>query len=291
MNKSGCLGAILMTAALAIAPCVALSQDSDAMMLKVCEQGVEGCGLWTFLNNGGQTGTGEWEGDELAGVSYTINQNTKTIVIQRNDTRGPFAGLHATYTGTIDKDGLSGSFVKTQPGHSDNQTGHWFASAPPPTPLPHEIHFCGANCFTLTWKSDHYSITSPEPPGFTSTWMVERFTRFAVVLRRHDSPTPYNPNGLNITYRAQITGNGESLVNVTEDLPNGGRGPNPAIRAAWGAHLDTVPGSNEDRDARHWVQPTTATACDFKCVLSWADNAVTTLELVNRLSKLSSSSN
>ena len=270
-------------------------QDSDAIMLKVCEQGDNSCGLWTFLKGGWNAGIGEWSGGEVASISYTFDSKTNTFVFRRADTRGPFAGQRVIYTGTLDKDGLSGSFVKTQSGHSDSQSGHWFASAAPPVPIPEVIHFCGANCFTLAWRDGHFiNPFAVKNPNGNGIWTVEKFTRFSVVLHRHDPYDPSNPrstpSGWNVTYRAQLSVDGENLINVTEDTPTGDRWPNPGIRAAWGSHIKDVPGSNQERDALHW-QPTTAPPCDVKCVIGWADDVVTTLEILNRFAKLSSPNN
>lgn len=115
--------------------------------------------------------------------------------------------------------------------------------------LPSVIHFCGGNCTTLEWKQGHYVSTTKnggEPPGFSSTWTVEAFTRESVILHRHDSPNPSNPNGLNgwdVTYAGEIAREGNRLINITL---NGSH--KNAARFAWGSALDTVPGSNEERD-------------------------------------------
>lgn len=261
--------------------------DSDPITLKVCVQGEDSCAIWTFLQGSQHLGTGQWNNGEIASLHYTISGNT--IIFDRADTMGPYAGLSATYTGTIDKDGFSGSFTAKLPGHSESQTGHWFGSPAPPVLIPEVIHFCGANCFTLTWRENHYSMTSPrnswEPPDYTSTWTVEKFTRTSVIWHRHDSANPANslhPNGWDTTYKGQIAGNGDVLVNITEDGM-----PNNKIRVAWGADLDTVPGTNAERDQRNWqLAPTPA--CDVSCLIQWGNTIMDGAELVKRFINLTS---
>jgi hypothetical protein len=117
--------------------------------------------------------------------------------------------------------------------------------------LPTVMHMSAANCATLELRDGHYLLTTKhawEPPDFSSIWTVVAFTRKLVVFRRHDSPNPANPAGLNgwdVTYTGQISADGNSLVNITE---NGA--PAPYMHLAWGSALDSVPGSNEERDRR-----------------------------------------
>jgi hypothetical protein len=110
------------------------------------------------------------------------------------------------------------------------------AAGPDPTP-PLFIHFCWTNCFTLQRSHGLYTRVD----GSDETWSIERFTPESVVLTRHDAPAGWNGFSAAVTYAGQVS-NGQ-LLNVTVD----GK-PVPAIRAAWGSALDTLPADNAERD-------------------------------------------
>jgi Sel1 repeat len=117
--------------------------------------------------------------------------------------------------------------------------------------LPSVIHMSAANCATMVLRDGHYEFAARnpwEPEDFTSVWTVLAFTKQLVVFHRHDSRNPANraaPNGWDVTYTAQISADGNTLVNVTE---NGVPAAN--LHFAWGSALDSVPGSNAERDRR-----------------------------------------
>ncbi len=106
------------------------------------------------------------------------------------------------------------------------------AEGPPPV-----LHFCWTNCFTLTLENGRYVRAD----GSDETWSIERFTSTAVVLRRHDTPAAWNGFSADVTYQGQVAN--ERLINATI---NGNAVPD--IKMAWGAALDTLPGSNAQRD-------------------------------------------
>ncbi len=108
---------------------------------------------------------------------------------------------------------------------------------------PGLIHFCWTNCFTLRFEHGLYRRTD----GSEETWSVERFTSRSVILRRHDAPADWNGFSSDVTYQGQALD--ERLTNVTV---NGH--PVPDIALAWGAALDTLPGSNAERDQRLKMQ-------------------------------------
>jgi hypothetical protein len=125
----------------------------------------------------------------------------------------------------------------SSPAPAQNRPG-----GPAPYHLPSVMHFCALNCMTLEWRGRYYLVTSklgPDPRS-RSAWEVERFDAGAVILHRHDFPSGYSP-----TYRARISPEGDRLVDIVAD----GR-PNPAIQITWGAALNTIPGSNEERDRK-----------------------------------------
>jgi len=104
---------------------------------------------------------------------------------------------------------------------------------------PHEMHFCWTNCFTLTFANGIYSRTD----GSDETWTVERFTSAAVVLHRHDVPAAWNGFSADVVYQGQVSN--DQLISITV---NGN--PVPDINLAWGFALETLPGSNAERDRR-----------------------------------------
>jgi Domain of unknown function (DUF4124)/WXXGXW repeat (2 copies) len=102
---------------------------------------------------------------------------------------------------------------------------------------PQVIHFCWTNCFTLDFDNGLYRRAD----GSDETWTVERFTSTSVVLRRHDAPAAWNGFSADVVYEGQVS-NGR-LINITI----AGK-PASGVDAAWGIALNTLPGSNAERD-------------------------------------------
>jgi YXWGXW repeat-containing protein len=103
---------------------------------------------------------------------------------------------------------------------------------------PHELHFCWTNCFTLTLDHGIYRRAD----GTDESWTVETFTPQAIVLHRHDAPADWNGHSQDVVYAGQVAN--DRLIGVTV---NGT--PTSGIDASWGAALNTLPGSNAERDA------------------------------------------
>jgi len=167
-------------------------------------------------------------------------------VIRRADSTGSSAGLTAVYTGTRHGDRVGGEFTSSWPGHWENKSGNWYATVESPISPPEVMHFCAKNCFTLQWQNGRYvSVTRYSWCPNTSIWTIEGFTRGSVLLHRRDSPCALIPNGLDIVYAGRISNEGNSLifstVNGSPDVAD--------LRLAWGSALNTVPGSNEERDS------------------------------------------
>jgi hypothetical protein len=108
---------------------------------------------------------------------------------------------------------------------------------------PRVIHFCWTNCFTLELDNGAYRRVD----GTDETWTVERFTPASFLLHRHDAPAAWNGFSADVAYEGRIES--EQLFNVTV----GGRPVND-IQAAWGGALETLPGSNAERDQRNAPQ-------------------------------------
>lgn len=102
---------------------------------------------------------------------------------------------------------------------------------------PALLHFCWTNCFTLTLDGTVYRRAD----GTEETWSIERFTRTSVVLHRHDPPQAWNGFSADVVYAGRVADG--RLVDVTV----AGK-PVGSIQAAWGLALQTLPGSNEERD-------------------------------------------
>jgi hypothetical protein len=213
----------------------AKARAATPVTMTECE-GVNNCATWTFL---GAQGNGQWPSGEVANLSVE-RYDDNSVVIRRADSTGSSAGLTAVYTGTRHGDRVGGDFTSSWPGHWDNKAGNWYATVEAAISRPTVMHFCAANCFTLTWDGGRYvnSTGFDWNPDFRSIWTVDVFTRESVVLRRTDT----GKFPLTAVYRGQISKEGNRLVNATWN------GDHSDFKLAWGTALNTVPGSNEERD-------------------------------------------
>jgi hypothetical protein len=109
---------------------------------------------------------------------------------------------------------------------------------------PPELHFCWTNCFTLVLDNGAYRRAD----GTDESWTVESFSAKAVVLHRHDAPANWNGHSQDVVYAGQVSN--DRLIGVTV---NGN--PVSGIDASWGAALNTLPGSNAERDSRSTANP------------------------------------
>jgi len=117
------------------------------------------------------------------------------------------------------------------------------AQAPPSSStvaaLPPVMHFCAFNCMTLTLKNGQYITTAPDGATVTVNWTVESFSADSVIIHRKDS------TGFTAVFRGRISNDGSWLSNVTM---NGA--PAPGALFTWGNALNSIPGSNAERDKR-----------------------------------------
>jgi hypothetical protein len=104
---------------------------------------------------------------------------------------------------------------------------------------PVELHFCWTNCFTLILDNGVYHRAD----GTAETWTVETFSPDAIVLHRHDAPADWNGYSEDVVYAGQVAN--DRLIDVTVN----GK-PTSGIDASWGAALDTLPGSDAERDGK-----------------------------------------
>ena len=121
-------------------------------------------------------------------------------------------------------------------------TGPAWLRADAQTP-PDLIHFCWTNCFSLSYGNGFYTRTD----GTDETWTVERFSSTSVILHRHSVPAAWNGFSADVTYQGQVSN--DRLIDITVS----GRTV-PDIKVAWGAALDTLPGSNAERDQGNVAQ-------------------------------------
>jgi Domain of unknown function (DUF4124)/WXXGXW repeat (2 copies) len=110
---------------------------------------------------------------------------------------------------------------------------------------PAQLHFCWTNCFTLVLDNGVYRRTD----GTDESWTVETFSDKDIVLHRHDAPADWNGFSQDVVYAGQVSN--DRLIGVTLN----GK-PVSGIDASWGTALNTLPGSNAERDAT--VSSTTA---------------------------------
>ncbi len=116
-----------------------------------------------------------------------------------------------------------------------------------PDALPHELHFCWTNCFTLILDNGTYRRID----GTDETWTVETFSPAAIVLHRHDAPADWNGYSQDVVYSGQVAN--DRLVGVKVN----GK-PTSGVDASWGSALNTLPGSNAERDATSTATPNSA---------------------------------
>jgi len=120
--------------------------------------------------------------------------------------------------------------------HADPATAQLSVIAlPGPHSPPDEMHVCGTkNCFTLKLDNGSYRRVD----GADDTWTIETFSTTAVVLRRHGAASA----NADVTYSGDVAN--DRLINVkVNGIPTGG------FDASWGTALNTLPGTNAERDA------------------------------------------
>ena len=115
---------------------------------------------------------------------------------------------------------------------------------------PKLMHWCAQHCSTWVWVGDRYvGQGTPHPEKSPQCGVtVERFTSESVILHRTDC-TPY-PGKAVLT--GKLSPDGNSVVNGVIRWtyhPCCGLGSG-TFTAAWGAALDSVPGSDQERAAR-----------------------------------------
>ena len=103
---------------------------------------------------------------------------------------------------------------------------------------PRELHFCWANCFTLSLHDGIYHRVD----GTDETWTIETFTAKTVVLHRHVVSTTGGAVASDVVFAGGVAN--DRLVGVTVNGKATG-----GIDASWGMALNTLPGSNAERDA------------------------------------------
>lgn len=210
-----------------------------------CE-GINNCATWTFL--GGQ-GNGQWPTGEIANLSVQ-SSDANTVVIRRADSTGAEAGLTAVYKGTRHDDHVGGEFTSSWPGHWESKSGNWYATVEKQLQSPTtDMHFCGGNCFTLHYENGRYVAGQ-------GIWSFTRFTRESVILFRQEPDTPWAASigwpGGKVVYKGHLSNDLDSMIIESE---NGGTKNIEKLKLAWGPALNTVPGSNEERERMQGSQP------------------------------------
>lgn len=112
---------------------------------------------------------------------------------------------------------------------------------------PRQLHFCWTNCFTLVLDNGVYRRVD----GTEETWTVETFSSDAIVLHRHDAPADWNEHSEDVVYAGHVSN--DRLIDVTVN----GK-PTSGIDASWGTALNTLPGSNAERDTKTVANPGSA---------------------------------
>jgi len=225
------------------------SKPKTAVPVTMTEcEGTNNCATWTFL---GSQGNGQWPSGEVANLSVE-RYDANSVVIRRADSTGASAGLTAVYTGTRHDDRVGGEYTSSWPGHWDSKSGNWYGTVERnPIRPPSVMHICLANCGTWTldkgtpFDKPHYGSVASG-----SIVVVESWTRQSVLMNRTD----YNVPGAAVL-KGKLSSDGNSIVDGTITWtyhPCCGTGSGP-FTAAWGPAINTVPGSNAERD--HGVPP------------------------------------
>jgi hypothetical protein len=111
---------------------------------------------------------------------------------------------------------------------------------------PMVMHWCAQHCTTLRWNNGHYG-------GGESTWVVEQWSRAGIVIRRTDI-RPY-PGVAVLTGMLSADGNhieGGTIRWTYHPCCGLSAG---SFQAAWGAAINTVPGSDQERAQAGQRQP------------------------------------
>jgi len=128
--------------------------------------------------------------------------------------------------------------LKATPAQSPN----WQTAGKTSSTIPSVMHWCSQHCSTLVWRNGQFCGAD----GCRDSMLtVESFTRESVIMRRTD----YRPYPGIAALTGQISADGNSIVNGIINWtyhPCCGTGAG-TYQAAWGAALDTVPGSDADR--------------------------------------------
>ena len=226
------------------------SQAAVPVTMTECE-GTNNCATWTFL--GGQ-GNGQWPSGEIANLNVERYDND-SVVIRRADSTGSSAGLTAVYTGTRHGDRVGGEFTSSWPGHWNSMSGNWYAKVERnPVSPPSVMHICLANC--QTWTLDKGPPFDKPHYGSVAAGhivIVDKWTRESVVMNRTD----YGDVPGTAVLIGKLSSDGNSMVegNITWTWhPCCGTASGP-YTAAWGPAINTVPGSNAERDRGKPPQP------------------------------------
>jgi hypothetical protein len=251
MTRTYSLG-ISVSVVLAILALTAVSHSQTAqskpktavpVTMTECE-GTNNCATWTFL---GAQGNGQWPSGEVANLSVE-RYDANSVVIRRADSTGASAGLTAVYTGTRHDDRVGGEYTSSWPGHWNSKSGNWYGTVERnPTGPPSVMHICLANC--QTWNLDKGPPFNKPHYGSAASGVlitVDSWTRESVVMNRTDSGSV--PGTAILT--GKLSSDGNSMVNgniawIWHPCCGTGSGP---FTAAWGPAINTVPGSNAERD-------------------------------------------
>ncbi len=128
-----------------------------------------------------------------------------------------------------------------------------------PLSPPRELHFCWTNCFTLTLEDGVYRRID----GTEESWTVQTFSTEDIVLHRHDAPAAWNGYSQDVVYAGHVSN--DRLMGVTV---NGS--PVSGIEASWGSALNTLPGSNAERDAGNAGKPDASSGSSASSAISSA---------------------
>jgi hypothetical protein len=218
-----------------------LQTPRTAVVLTECE-GINNCAAWKFF---GRKGVGKWPTGEEAILEVTSLEKNH-IVITRTDENGTREGVTTSYEGEFDGDDVGGKYAYDLDGQ--HSQGHWYwITGKTNIPLPNVMHLCIANCFTLELENGHYIGYSEGRRNPNSVWSVQTFTPESIILNRSEGgggAAILTGKISNDTFTSM-----QGSQSWTAGIYKGNSGP---FVAAWGASLESVPGTNADRDQRQF---------------------------------------
>ncbi len=170
-------------------------------------QGVDNCAMWTFARNNEhrKIGLGKWRTGEEAVLELESAENNQVVVI-RTDVTGSKAGLTATYRGTLEGNGVGGTYTSYFKG--EREDGHWYWLANQSAGNLRITECEGGNCGVFPPDAPIWTFSGADGTGAFGTGnqplFLEHFDINTIQVRRTDTSGPWRGSAI---YTGRINGN------------------------------------------------------------------------------------